>query len=40
MFTVPEAATRLAGTGALNCELLRKLVVSAVPFQLMTEPEV
>lgn len=40
MFTVPEAATALAGTGALNCELLRKLVVSAVPFQLITEPEV
>lgn len=40
IFTAPEAATRLAGICALNCVALRKLVVSAVPFQLITDPEV
>ena len=31
-FAVPTAAMRLAGTWAVNCEALAKLVVSAVPF--------
>jgi len=28
-----------AGTVAVNCELLTKLVLSGVPFQLITDPE-
>jgi hypothetical protein len=31
---------RLAGIGALSCVELRYVVVRAVPFQLITEPEV
>jgi hypothetical protein len=41
--TVMEAVLAVAifdaGTIAVNCELLTKVVVSAVPFQLIDEPE-
>jgi len=39
MFAVPGAAMRLAGTWAVNCAALTKLVASALPFHWTTAPE-
>jgi len=36
---VPAVAMFEAGTVAVNCELLTKVVLSGVPFQLTTDPE-
>ena len=35
---VPAVAIRLPGTNAVNCVAFTNVVVSAVPFQLITEP--
>jgi len=36
--TVPDAAIRLAGTAAINCDAETKVVLSGEPFQVTTEP--